>query len=70
VKISIPITALTILVLAVAGTAWLSPPARDNAEISIKLPASTYNQLALRIKDRTNADGRPLTVVQVIKRTS
>ncbi len=66
-KISIPITVLTILAVAVAGTAWLSPPVRDKAEVSIKLPAATYNKLALRMKGRTCADGRPLTVVQVIE---
>ncbi len=65
--LSPPITVLSILAVMLAGTAWLAPPQREAAEITVALPAGTYQRLALWGKAHVGADGKPRTVVQVIE---
>ena len=50
-----------------AGAAWLAPPQREVAQVTVMLPAATHQKLALWARDRADPDGRPLTVVQVIE---
>jgi hypothetical protein len=65
--ISPPIGVLAILAVGLAGAAWLAPPQREVAQVTVMLPAATHQQLALWARDRADPDGRPLTVVQVIE---
>jgi hypothetical protein len=65
--ISPPIGVLAILAVGLAGAAWLAPPQREVAQVTVMLPAATHQQLALWARDRADPDGRPLTAVQVIE---
>lgn len=66
--LSRPTIVLAILAVGVASTAWLAPPPpREIAQATVMLPATTYQKLALWAKDRASADGRPLTMVQIIE---
>lgn len=65
--ISPPIAVLAIAAVGLAGTAWLAPPPREVAQVTVMLPSATYQKLALWGKEHAGADGRPLTVVQVIE---
>ena len=66
-KFSIPITVLTILAITFVGVGVFSPPPNENVWVTVKLPATTFNKLALMTRNRTDSDGRPLTIVQVIE---
>ena len=66
-QVSPPITVLAILAAMVAGTVWLAPPQREVAQVTVMLPMATYQKLARWGKEHAGADGRPLTVVQVIE---
>ena len=65
--VSPPITVLAIMAAMVAGAVWLAPPQREMAQVTVVLPTATYQKLALWGKEHAGADGRPLTVVQVIE---
>jgi hypothetical protein len=65
--ISPPIGVLAILAVGLAGAAWLAPPQREVAQVSVMLPTATHQKLALWARHRADPDGRPLTVVQVIE---
>ena len=65
--VSPPITVLAILAAMLAGAVWLAPPQRELAQVTVMLPTATYQKLALWGKEHGGADGRPLTVVQVIE---
>ena len=65
--ISPPIAVLAILAVGLASTAWLEPPQREVAQVTVMLPTATHQKLALWARDRADPDGRPLTVVQVIE---
>jgi hypothetical protein len=45
--ISPPISVLAIIALMVAGRVRLAPPPREGAQISVMLPAATYQKLTL-----------------------
>ena len=66
-SISPPIAVLAIAAVGVAATAWLVPPPPDVARAKVMLPAATYEKLALWGREHAGADGRPLTVEQVIE---
>jgi len=66
-RLSPPITILVILVVGLAGIAWLAPTPSDPTTVNIVLPAATYRRLAIQAKERGSAHGRPFTVVQVIE---
>jgi hypothetical protein len=66
--ISPPIAVLAILAVGLAGAAWLTPPPREVAEATVMLPTATHQKLALWGKEDAGADGRPLTVAQVIEK--
>ncbi len=65
-NISPPIAISAIVAVALASTAWLEPPRREVARVTLMLPTATYQKLALWGKEHSGADGRPLTVVQVV----
>ncbi len=69
-KISPPIAVFAIVGVALAGAGWFAPPQREVAQVGLMLPIATYQKLALWGKEHSGADGRPLTVVQVIERLS
>jgi hypothetical protein len=62
-----PIGVLAILAVGLASTAWLAPPQREVAPVTVMLPAATHQKLALWARDRADPDRRPLMVVQVIE---
>lgn len=64
--ISPPLAVITIVAAGLAATAWLAPPNRS-AQITVAIPLSIYEQLALRTKGRTGPDGKPLTVAKIIE---
>jgi hypothetical protein len=66
-RLSPPITILAILVVGLAGIAWLAPPPSEPATVNIVLPAATYRRLAIRAEERGSAHGRPFTVMEVIE---
>lgn len=66
-RVSPPIVVLAIAAFGLAGTAWLAPPPREVAQVTVMLPTATYQKLARWGKEHAGADGRPLTVVQVIE---
>jgi hypothetical protein len=45
--ISPPIGVLAILAVGLAGAAWLAPPQREAAQVTVMLPAATHQKLAL-----------------------
>ncbi len=65
--VSPPITVLAIIAAMVAGAVWLAPSEREVARVTVVLPTATSQKLALLGKEHAGADGRPLTVVQVIE---
>ena len=65
--LSPPITVLPILAVGLAGTVSLAPPPNKPSRATVTLSTATYQKLALWAKEHTGADGRPLTVVQVIE---
>lgn len=65
--ISPPISVLAILAVGLAGTAWVAPPQREVAQVTVGLPAATYSKLTLLAKGRIGTDGQPLTVAQIIE---
>ncbi len=68
-SISPPIAVSAIVAVALACTAWLEPPQREAAQVTLTLPIAAYQKLALWGKEHSGADGRPRTVVlQVIER--
>jgi hypothetical protein len=44
--ISPPIAVLAIAAAGLAGTAWLAPPPREVAQVTVMLPSTTYQKLA------------------------
>ncbi len=66
-RLSPPMAVLAILAVLLASVAWLAPPHREAAEVTVTLPAATYQKLALWGKAHTGADGKPQSVVQVIE---
>ena len=62
-KISPPIAVLAIVIVGVAGTAWLSPPPREPAQMNVALSYATYSKL----QQQGKADGGARTVAQVIE---
>jgi len=62
-----PIIVLAILAVGVASTAWLSPRQSEASHVNVMLPVDTYETFAQFGKEYTDADGRPLTVAQVIE---
>ena len=65
--LSPPLIVLVILAAMVAGTVWLAPVQRDLGQATVMLPAATYKTLALLAKEQVSANGRPLTVAQIIE---
>ena len=65
--ISPPIAVLTILVLGLATTVWLVPQPREATDVTVTLPAATYEKLVLLEKARGGANERSLTIVQFIE---
>ena len=65
--LSPPISVLAILIAAMAATAWLAPPPNSLTQVTVRLPAATYDQLALQARGRTSLSGGPLTVAEVIE---
>jgi hypothetical protein len=65
-QLSPPLTVLAILVVGVTTVSWLAPvqrpPAQTPLQVMIEIPAGTYIELAVRLRDRLNAEGQPLTV--------
>lgn len=55
--------------VAVAGGTWLapSPRAKTQATTAVTLPNATYQKLTSWTEDEPGADGRPVTVVQLIE---
>jgi hypothetical protein len=45
--ISPPISVLAIMAVMVAGTVRLAPPPREDAQVSVMVPAATYQKLTL-----------------------
>ena len=67
--ISPPIAVLAIASLGLAATAWLAPP-REPARMTVSLPASTYQALALWGHEQGALDGSALSVEQAINKLS
>jgi hypothetical protein len=65
--VSPTIAVLAIVTIGLAGTAWFAPPPCEVARVIVMLPTATYQKLALWGKEHAGAEGRPLTVVQVIE---
>jgi len=66
-QLSPPITILALLAVMVAGTVSLAPPQRQVVQISVMLPTATHQKLANWGRQHASADGRALTVAQVIE---
>jgi hypothetical protein len=70
-KLSPPLTVMGILIAAMI-VAGATNPAQNKmsgtqphpTRVSIDLPAATYTALTLHLKNRTNADGTPLTIAR------
>ncbi len=56
-----------VVAVMVALTAWLAPPEPASKQATVSIPIAVYERLALQAQGRTGADGRPLTVGQVIE---
>lgn len=65
--LSPPIAVLAVLAVGLAGTAWLAPPQHASGQVTMMLPTATHQKLALWGNKHASADGRPLTVAQVIE---
>lgn len=65
--LSPPIAVLTIVGVALTGAAWLTPPPRDEVQVSVTIPTAAYNKLVRWGQEHTNADGRAPTVGRVIE---
>jgi hypothetical protein len=65
--VSPPIAILAIIAALVAAAVWLAPPQPEVTEAKVMLPAATYQRLMLLGKEYSGANGRPLTVVEVIE---
>lgn len=66
-QVSPPITVLAIMAVLVAVAVWLAPPPREVAQVNVTLPTATHQRLVQWGKEHAGADGRPLTIVQVIE---
>ena len=65
-RISPPIIVLAIMAATLACTVWLAPPQHESAQVTVTLSATTYQKLKLWGTEHPEADGRALTVVEVI----
>ena len=61
------VTVGPILAAMIVGAVWLAPPQRQVSQVTVMLPADTYQKLALWGKQHASAKGRPLTIAQVIE---
>lgn len=66
-QVSPPITVLAMMAALVAVTVWLAPPPREAAQVTVVLPIATHQKLVLWGKEHADADGRTLTIAQVIE---
>lgn len=66
-RLSPPITVLALMAAMVAGVVWIAPPQRQAAQVTVMLPTATHQKLANWGRTHAGADGRALTVAQVIE---
>lgn len=66
-QVSPPIAVLAIMAVLVVVVVWLAPPPREVAQVNVALPTATHQRLVQWGKEHAGADGRPLTIVQVIE---
>lgn len=62
-----PLTVLAIMAATVAGAATLAPPQHEARQVTVMLPAATYQKLLTWGTEYAEENGRPLTIVQVIE---
>lgn len=65
--VSPPLTILAILAVGLAGTTWFAPLEHGPARVALSLSTATYDKLASWGREQAGADGRPLSVEQVIE---
>jgi biopolymer transport protein ExbD len=66
--VSPPIALLAIMVVLLTVVAWLAPLQRQAVQVPVLLPTATYQKLIFWGKEQADAEGKALTVVQVIEK--
>ena len=66
-RVSPPIAVIGLMVVVVAAGVWIAPPPRKVEQVTVSLTIATHQKLAHWGQNHPGANGRPLTVVQVIE---
>ena len=65
-RVSPPIAVIGLMVVVVAAGVWIAPQQQKAEQITVTLPTATHQKLAHWGQNHPGANGRPLTVVQVM----